>query len=82
MRSLRLRLCIRARRLSLASESRERRLMTNKYRRNKIVCVYLRFGFDRLQLGHIVRWDVALQACLFAARQPPVALKKHTQQQQ
>lgn len=35
-----------------------------------------RLRFDGLQLGNIVRWNVAFLACLFAPRQPPIALKR------
>lgn len=44
-----------------------------------VVRWYLRFGFDGLQFGHVVRRDVALLACFFAARQPPVALDRETE---
>lgn len=36
-----------------------------------------RLRFDGLQLGNIVRWNVAFLACLFAPRQPPIALKRN-----
>lgn len=37
--------------------------------------INLRFSFNWFQFGHIIGWDVAFLSSLFAACQPPVALK-------